>query len=157
MGSNLARWKLVVVAAVMMLLAAACGSSGTASAKSSTSATAPAATRTSPADSAACRDVAALQASVQKLVSYQPGKDTIASLRVDVSDANAKLSALRQSSPDTWSTQRGPLQVALRNLQDEVTGSVGTGKVAGILSALGVVRTRAQNLFDVAKAQCPEL
>lgn len=157
MGRDLARWKLVIVVAVMMLLTAACGSGGTASGKSTASPTASAAAGTSQADSAACQDVAALHASMQKLLSYQPGKDTIASLKVNLSDVNAKLSALRQSAPNTWSAQRGPLQAALRSLQDEVTGSVGTGRVAGILRALGEVRTRAQNLFDAAKAQCPKV
>jgi len=53
--------------------------------------------RTFSADSAVCRDVAALHVSVDKLLGYQPGKHTIASLRADLSEVNAKLAALRQS------------------------------------------------------------
>jgi hypothetical protein len=92
---------------------------------------------------------------VDKLLSYRPGKNTIASLKANLSEVNTKLVALQQSAHGTLSAQRGPLQAALRNLQDEVTAAVGTGQVTRILRALDNVRAKAQDLFTAAKAECP--
>ncbi len=98
---------------------------------------------TFPTNSAVCRDVAALHASVDRLLGYRPGKNTIASLKADLSEVNTKLAALRQSAHCTLSAQRGPLQAALSNLRDEVTAAVGTGQVSGIVRALGDVRVKS--------------
>jgi hypothetical protein len=143
-----------ITAAVAMLLMAGCGP---AAIKAGNTTPPPSATvtGTSQADPAVCQDVAALHASVDRLLSYQPGKSTIASLKYDLNDANTKLVALRQSAHGTLATQTGPLATALRDAQTTVTGAVGTGQVAGIMRALGEVRTRAQSFFATAKAECP--
>jgi len=152
--SKFAPWKVLMAVAVIMLLSAACGSGSSTSGKASPS-TLATTTGTLQADSAVCKDVAALHTSVQKLVSFRVGHDTITSLRVDISDVNDKLTALRKSAHDTLSAQQGPLQATLRNLQNEVTGAIGTGRAAGIVQAIGAVRTKAQNLFTAAEAYCP--
>jgi hypothetical protein len=154
MDSNLATWKVLIALALITLLAAACGSGSSTSGHASPSPSATA-TGTLPADSAICQDVRALHTSMQKLLSFQPGKDTIASLKANVSDVNDKLTALRISAHDTLSAQWGPLQATMRNLQSAVTSSVGTGQAAGIVRAMGDVRTKAQNLFTAAEAYCP--
>jgi hypothetical protein len=155
MKINHASWKAATVAAAVLMLVTACGPTvikSTSSARSPSAAVTPG---TFSADSAVCRDVAALHASVDRLLGYQPGKHTIASLRADLSEVNAKLTALRQSAHGTLSAQRGPLQAALSNLSGQVTAAVGTGQVSGIMRALGEVRVKARNLFTAAKAECP--
>jgi hypothetical protein len=157
MKSNLAMWKAATAAAAMMMLLLVVTACGPTVIKSGSSARSPSATApgTFSTDSAVCRDVAALHASVDKLLSYRPGKNTIASLKANLSEVNTKLVALQQSAHGTLSAQRGPLQAALRNLQDEVTAAVGTGQVTRILRALDNVRAKAQDLFTAAKAECP--
>jgi hypothetical protein len=158
MKSNLAMWKAATAAAAMIMLllvVTACGPTVIKSGSSARSPSAAAAPGTFSTDSAVCRDVAALHASVDKLLSYRPGKNTIASLKANLSEVNTKLVALQQSAHGTLSAQRGPLQAALRNLQDEVTAAVGTGQVTRILRALDNVRAKAQDLFTAAKAECP--
>jgi hypothetical protein len=137
------------------VLVTACGPTVIKSGSSARSPSATATPGTFSANSAVCQDVAALHASVDRLLGYRPGKNTIASLKADLSEVNIKLVALRQSAHDTLSAQRGPLQAALNNLRDEVTAAVGTGQVSGIVRALGDVRVKAQNLFTAAMAECP--
>ena len=155
----LAGWKVTVVLAATVVSAAACGSSGSTSASSGTSASAassaPASATASQASAQVCADVAALHTAMDKLLTYQPGKETIASLKYNVVQVQDKLTALRASAHDTLSVQRGPLQAAVNNLQQEVSSSVGTGQAAGIARDLGVVKTKAQSLFTAADAVCP--
>jgi hypothetical protein len=138
-----------------MLLMAGCGPAAIKAGNSSSSPAATAAPGTAQADSAVCHDVAALHASVERLLSYQPGKSTIASLKYDLNDVNTKLVALRQGAHDPLSAQTGPLAAAVRNAQSAVTASVGTGQVASIMRTLGDVRAKAQSFFAAAKAECP--
>jgi len=148
-----------VVLAAAVVSAAACGSSGSTSASggtaASTSAAASASATASQASAQVCADVTALHTAVDKVLAYRPGKETIATLKYDVAQVQDKLTALRASAHDVLSVQRGALQTAVNNLQQEVTSSVGTGQAAGIARDLGVVATRAKSLFTAADAVCP--
>jgi hypothetical protein len=155
MRRHLATGKAITVAAVVTVLMAGCGAAAIKAGNATSSPSAVAAPGTAQADSAVCQHVAALHTSVERLLSYQPGKNTIASLKYDLNDVNTKLVALRQGAPDPLSTQTGPLAAAVRNAQSAVTASVGTGQVASIMRTLGDVRAKAQNLFAAAKAECP--
>jgi hypothetical protein len=155
MRGHLATGKAIAVAAVATLLMAGCGPAVIKAGNSTPPPSAPATTATAQADAAVCQDVAALHASVDRVLSYQPGKSTIASLKSDLSDASTKLVALRQRAHETLSAQTGPLAAAVRNAQGAVTASVGTGQVADIMRTLGDVRAKAQSLFAAAKAYCP--
>lgn len=151
--SNLARWKAAMAVAVMVL-AAACGS--TSGHGGSTSPPASAATTGSPqADSTACRDAVALRASLENILSYQAGKDSIASLRADLGDANNKVATLRAAPHDTWSPQLTALETALKKLRTEAVNPDLLARPAGITRALVDVRPKAQAFITASKTQCP--
>lgn len=157
MQSNLARWKTALAVAVTVavtVLAAACGSSpgsgGSTSPPGSAATTGP-----SQADSAMCRDATALRASLENILSYQPGTDSIASLRADLGDASTKVATLRAGSHDTLSPQLTALETALKKLRTEATNPDLLARPAGVTRALVDVRPKAQAFIAAAKTQCP--
>lgn len=150
-----ATWKAAMVIGVATLAAAcgnASGNGGTASSPSSA-----AATGSAHADSSICRNAVALRASLQNIVSYQPGKDSIASLRANLSDAKSRLAALRANPHDPWSPQLAALDTALKKLQSEAANPAVLSRPAGAARALTNVRPKAQSFIAAAKIQCPEL
>lgn len=155
MPGNLATWKAAMVIAATALVAAcghASGNGGSGSRPTSAAASSPAR-----ADSAMCQDAAALRTSLENILGYQAGKDTIAGLRADLGDANAKLAALRATRHGPWSPQLTALETALKKLQKEAANPAVLHRPAGITRVLADVRPKAQTFIAAAKAQCPEL
>lgn len=153
MQSNLARWKAAMAVSVTVL-AAACGStpgSGGGTSPPGSAAT----TGTSQADSSMCRDATALRASLENILSYQPGKDSIASLRADLGDVSTKIARLRAGPHDTWSPQLTALQTALKKLRTESANPDVLARPAGVTRALLDVRPKAQAFITASKTQCP--
>lgn len=150
-----AAWKAAMVIGVAAL-AAACGhSSGNGGAASPP--TSAAATGSARADSSICRNAAALRASLENIVSYQAGKDSIASVRANLSDAKSRLAALRANPHDPWSPQLAALDTALKKLQSEAANPAVLSRPAGVTRALADVRPKAQSFIAAAKTKCPEL
>jgi hypothetical protein len=155
MPSSPARWKTVTVAAVMVL-AAGCGSAA-ANGAGTPRPTSPAASGSPQPHSAVCSDAAALRTSLERIVSFQPGKDALVGLRADLAGANRSLAALRASPDDPLSPQLAALDTALKKLRTEAVHSAVTARPAGIAQALGDVKPKVRTFIAAAKAKCPEL
>jgi len=137
-----------------MLLAAACGSGATSGGASSPAAAPPA---SSPAATpVVCQDVAALRESLASLTHVRVGSGAVDALKADVSEVQAKLSALKTQAGTQWSAQISLLQSALGMLHTAVTGlGHGTSSVASVVTALGSVTAAAQSLLAAAATRCP--
>ena len=152
--SRNAWWRAGAVAGVM-LLAAGCGSSGTSSSAPSSPAAAP--TASSPAATpAVCQDVDALRTSLTNLTHITVGKGAVDELKADVSDVQAKLTALKDQVGTEWSAQISLLQSSLSTLHTAVTGlGNGSSSVANVVTALGGVTAATQSLLAAAATRCP--
>jgi hypothetical protein len=147
-----ARWKAAAAAAVITMLAAACGSSGTTSGSSAPSVTAshqassPA--QATKASTALCQDSGALQAPLADLANASGGTGTLTQVKVDLKDAQAKLSALAGDAHGAFSTQINALKSALTTLQTAVKGvSSGSSWPANISTAFDGVTTAESDLL----------
>jgi hypothetical protein len=154
-GRGHAWWRVAAVVLGIMVLAAACGSSGTSS--STPSSPAAASSASSPAASpVVCQDVAALRRSLTNLTHVKVGKGAVDELKADVSDVQAKLSALKDQVGTEWSAQISLLQSALSMLHTAVTGlGDGTSSVTSVVTAVGGVAAAAQSLLAAAATRCP--
>jgi hypothetical protein len=153
-GRGYAWWRVAAVALGIMLLAAACGSSGTSSTSSSPAAAPSASSPT--ATPVVCQDVAALRESLTDLTHIKVGKGAVDELKADVSDVQAKLSALKTQAGTQWSAQISLLESALGMLKTAVTGlGNGTSSVTSVVTALGSVTAAAQSLLAAAATRCP--
>jgi hypothetical protein len=152
-GRGYAWWRVAAVALGIMLLAAACGSSGT----SSTSSPAAAPSASSPSASpVVCQDVDALRTSLTNLTHVKVGSGAVDALKADVSDVQAKLSALKDQVGTQWSAQISLLESALSMLHTAVTGlGNGTSSVTSVVTALGSVTAATQSLLAAAATRCP--
>lgn len=155
MQSNLATWKAAVVIAATVL-AAACGS-GSGNGGTASHPPPAAGTGSARADSATCQDAAALRASLQNIQGYLAGKDSIASLRADLADANTKLAALKAKGDSAWGPQLAALETALKKLRTEATNPAVLARPAGVIQALADVRPKAQSFINAVKTQCAQL
>jgi hypothetical protein len=154
-GRGYAWWRVAAVALGIMLLAAACGSSGTSSSTSSSPAAAPSASSPT-ATPVVCQDVAALRESLANLTHVKVGSGAVDALKADVSDVQAKLSALKTQAGTQWSAQISLLQSALGMLKTAVTGlGNGTSSVTSVVTAVGGVTAAAQSLLAAAATRCP--
>lgn len=104
-----------------------------------------------------CSDAAALRASLERIVSFQPGKDALAGLRADLADAGTRLTALRANPNDPWSPQLTALDTTLKKLRTEAANPAVNARPAGIARVLEDVRPKVRTFIAAAKAQCPEL
>jgi hypothetical protein len=153
-GRGYAWWRVAAVALGIMLLAAACGSTGTSSTSSSPAAAPSASSPT--ATPVVCQDVAALRESLTNLTHIKVGKGAVDELKADVSDVQAKLSALKTQAGTQWSAQISLLESALGMLKTAVTGlGNGTSSVTSVVTALGSVTAAAQSLLAAAATRCP--
>jgi hypothetical protein len=156
-----ARWKLVAVASGLALLAAACGSSGTPSVGTSSgvpSSSASAAPATTPPNAVLCDDAAALRASLDKLTHVRVGTGTASQIRADLNDVQANLTALVNHAHGQWQAQTSALQSTLTPLKTAVgnlASNPSASTVSGVVTALGGVKTAAQNLLAVVSTSCP--
>ena len=157
-------WQSAVAVIDSIIIATACGSGGTAngSAPSSAPATASSGPLTASASSPAtasvspvCQDVAALRGSLAKLTHVTVAKGAAATLASDARDVQAKVTTLAHDAGSQWSARIGTLKSALSTLQTAVTGLGHGGSLGSVSSALGGVKTAAQDLLAAAGAQCP--
>lgn len=103
-----------------------------------------------------CQDIAALRESLTNLTHIKVGKGAVDELKADVSDVQAKLSALKTQAGTQWSAQISLLESALGMLKTAVTGlGNGTSSVTGVVTALGSVTVAAQSLLAAAATRCP--
>jgi hypothetical protein len=163
------RWAAVLLATG--LLVTGCGSNssqgggastpGTPSPASSAPSTAAStAASTSTASAELCDDAAALQASVDRLVTITVGPGVVAELQNDLKDVQSSLATLVNGSRAEWQDEVAALQASLTTLQTAVrqlAGSPGSSTVAAARTALQGVGTAARNLFAAVSANCPSL
>ena len=155
-AGTLAWWRMVATLVAAGLLVSACASSGTSSGGASSSAAASSSGSASATRNATvCQDVAALRASLSKLVHVPVSKGAASTLAADVKDIKAQVTTLANDARTQWSSQIEALNSALAKLQTAVTGVAHGGSLSSVGSALGAVRTAAQQLLTAAGAQCP--
>ncbi len=138
------RWAAVLLATG--LLVAGCGSNssqgggastpGTPSPASSAPST-PASTSTASAE--LCADAAALQASVDRLVTITVGPGVVAELQNDLKDVQSSLTTLANGARAEWQDEVAALQASLTTLQtavQQLAGSPSSSTVAAARTAL---------------------
>lgn len=159
------RWPAVLLATGLLVVG--CGSSdtgggaGTAGPTTPSPATSsPTAASTSTASAEVCADAAALQASVDKLVTITVGPGVVTELQNDLTDVQSSLTTMLNGARSEWQDEITALQASLTTLQtavQQLASSPSTGTVATARAALQGVGTAARNLFAAVGADCPSL
>jgi hypothetical protein len=162
------RWVAVLLATG--LLAAGCGSNGSNGSSggggSSPTATSPAtsapstAATGSPASADVCADAAALEASINRLLTITVGGGTASELQNDLTEVGSSITTLLHTAQAEWQDEIVALQTSLTTLQtavQQLASNPGTATVAAVRTALVGVSTAAQNLFAAVSANCPSL
>jgi hypothetical protein len=158
------RWAAVLLATG--LLVAGCGSSsgqggGTpAPAPSPTTPTPSTPASTATASAQVCTDAAALQASVDRLVTITVGPGAVTELQNDLKDVQSSLTTLVDGARTEWQDEIAALQASLTTLQtalQQLASSPGSSTVAATRTALSGVGSAARNLFAAVSASCPSL
>jgi ElaB/YqjD/DUF883 family membrane-anchored ribosome-binding protein len=162
-----ARWAAVLLATGLLLTG--CGSSGSQGGGAGTTApttpspatsapTTPASTSTASAE--VCADAAALQASVDQLVTITVGPGAVTELQNDLKDVQSSLTTLLDTASTDWQDEIAALRASLTTLQtavEQLASNPGTSTVAAVRTALQGVRSAARNLFAAVSASCPSL
>jgi hypothetical protein len=149
------------------LLVAGCGSNSSQGGGASTpSAPSPATsapstpTSTSTAGAELCADAAALQASVDRLVTITVGPGVVTELQNDLKDVQSSLTTLVNGARAEWQDEVAALQASLTTLQtavQQLASSPSSSTVVAARTALQGVGTAARNLFAAVGANCPSL
>jgi hypothetical protein len=108
-------------------------------------------------DAAACADVAALHASVDKLRNVTVNGGAVGEIKADIATVKANLSTFIEDAHGRWQVQTDALRAALATLETAVIAldaSPGTATVSTVRAALGGVGVAAQNLFDAVQGTC---
>jgi hypothetical protein len=161
------RWAAVLLATG--LLAAGCGSNSsqgggadtttpTTPSPATSSPSTPASTSTASAE--LCTDAAALQASLDRLVTITVGPGAVTELQNDLKDVQASLTTLVNGARAEWQDEITALQASLTTLQtavQQLASSPSSSTVAAARTALSGVGTAARNLFAAVSASCPSL
>ena len=157
-------WAAVLLAAG--LLVAGCGSNSGQGGGASTPTASPAtsapstAAATSTASAEVCADAAALEASLNRLVTITVGPGAGTELQNDLRDVQSSLTTLVNTARAEWQDEIAALQASLTTLQtavQQLASSPGTATVTATRTALLDVKTAARNLFATVSADCPSL
>ena len=144
------RWAAVLLATG--LLVAGCGSNSSQGGGASTPTPSPATSApstpasTSTASAELCDDAAALQASVDRLVTITVGPGVVAELQNDLKDVQSSLTTLANGARAEWQDEVAALQASLTTLQtavQQLAGSPSSSTVAAARTALHGVGTAA--------------
>lgn len=152
------RWSAVLLATGVLL--AGCGSNGSQGGGPSTPTTPAPATSTATASAQVCADAAALEASLNRLVTITVGPGTATELQNDLKDVQSSLTTLVNTARADWQDEIVALQASLTTLQTSVqqlASNPGTTTVTAVKAAVDGVRTATRNLFAAVSATCPSL
>ena len=159
------RWAAVLLA--IGLLVAGCGSTGSQGGGASTT-TAPSPATSAPSTAAAtatasaevCADAAALEASLNRLLTVTVGQGTVTELQSDFADVRSSITTLVHTAQAEWQDELVALQASLTTLQtavQQLASNPSMATVAAVKAALAGVRSTGQNLFAAVSANCPSL
>jgi hypothetical protein len=160
------RFAAVLLAAGLLLAGCGSDSSGGGGASTptpaSSAATSTPSTPASPSTASAqlCADAAALQASLNQLVTITVGPGAVSELQSDLANVQSSLTTLADSARTEWQDEIAALRASLTTLQtavQQLASNPGTTTVAAVKTALLGVRATGQNLFAAVAASCPSL
>ena len=159
------RWAAVLLA--IGVLVAGCGSNSSQGGGASTT-TAPSTATSAPSTAAAtstasadvCADAAALEASLNRLLTVTVGQGAVTELQSDLTNVRNSITTLVHTAQAEWQDELVALQTSLTTLQtavQQLVSNPGTAAVAAAQGALVGVRSAGQNLFAAVSANCPSL
>ena len=159
------RWAAVLLA--IGVLVAGCGSNSSQGGGASTT-TAPSTATSAPSTAAAtstasadvCADAAALEASLNRLLTVTVGQGAVTELQSDLTNVRNSITTLVHTAQAEWQDELVALQTSLTTLQtavQQLVSNPSTATVAAAQGALVGVRSAGQNLFAPVSANCPSL